>query len=170
MSQHKHIASALRVAAIAAAALGASALASPAAAQTRIGVLECNVSGGVGFVITSAKALACIFRPADPYAPEYYVGTIRRFGLDVGVTGPGVMTWAVFAPSAYVQGALAGAYVGATASASVGPGVGANALVGGSGETFALQPLSVNVQTGVNLAAGVGEVFLEPAPPPLQRR
>ncbi|HEY8581285.1 MAG TPA: DUF992 domain-containing protein [Beijerinckiaceae bacterium] len=157
--------------ALAAAVAGLCAVASPAAAQTRVGVLECNVSGGVGFVITSEKALACAFRPAGPAPVEYYVGTIRRFGLDVGVTGPGALTWAVFAPSDYVRGALAGGYVGATASATVGAGVGANALIGGSDRTISLQPLSVNVQTGVNLAAGVGEVYLEPAaPPPRPRR
>jgi hypothetical protein len=71
------------------------------------------------------------------------------------------MLWAVFAPTtAKLRGALAGSYVGATAEATVGAGVGANALVGGSNRTITLQPISVQGQTGLNLALGVGGLNL----------
>jgi hypothetical protein len=42
------------------------------------------------------------------------------------------MTWAVIAPTrGFHRGALAGRYVGASGSASLGVGLGANALIGG---------------------------------------
>ncbi|MGO9007174.1 MAG: DUF992 domain-containing protein [Beijerinckiaceae bacterium] len=139
-----------------------------AEATEPIGMLRCNVSGGVGFVITSDKALACIFRP-EHGKTEYYVGTIRRFGLDIGVTGPGRLAWGVFGASTLADHyPLAGEYVGATAELSFGPGVGANALVGGNDRSIVLQPLSVNAQTGIDLAAGVGDLILEAAEPPRQ--
>ena len=146
----------------------AASLAVPAAAQStgttsRVGALECNVSGGAGFIITSSKALSCTFKPTRG-RQEYYVGTIRKFGLDIGATQKGRIVWAVFAPTASMQpGALAGDYVGVSAEATVGAGVQANALVGGFNKSFNLQPLSVGGQTGLNLAAGVSELTLEPA-------
>lgn len=144
-------------------ATAALALALPAMAQTRVGALECNVSGGVGFVITSAKALSCAYTDASGRI-EKYVGTIQKFGLDIGVTGPGRLGWAVFAPSRPGPGALAGEYAGASASVTAGVGVGANALVGGSNRTISLQPLSVQVQSGVDLSAGVGAIRLDFVP------
>ena len=153
----------LTAAAVSIALLG---FAGGAQAAEPIGVLKCNVAGGVGFVITSSKALACTFRP-EHGKTEYYLGTIRRFGLAIGVTGPGQLVWDVL--GAETQGSrypLAGEYAGATAELSLGPGVGANALVGGNDRSFVLQPLSINAQTGIDLAAGVGEMVLEPAEPP----
>ena len=49
---------------------------------------------------------------------------------------------------------------GGTADASVIVGAGANALVGGSNRTVALQPLSVQGQVGINVAAGVAGLEL----------
>ena len=135
----------------------------PAHAQTRVGVLECNISGGVGFVITSRKALSCAYKDADGRF-ERYSGTIRKFGLDVGVSGPARMVWAVFAPSKPGVGALTGEYTGASASASAIFGLGANALIGGARRSINLQPLSVQAQTGVSLTAGVTALFLQYMP------
>lgn len=141
---------------------------SSADAQNRVkaGVLRCNVSGSVGMIITSKQKLNCIYDPSSPGPDDQYFGTIRRFGLDLGITAGGEMIWAVFAPSAPVPGALAGAYVGGQASASIAVGLGANVLVGGSNSTIALQPLSVQGQVGLNIAVGVAELLLEYAPPP----
>jgi hypothetical protein len=154
---------------LAAAALALLA-AAPAQAQSarppsKLGVLECNVGGGVGFIITSSKALACTFRSARRGGPrETYVGTIRKFGLDVGATGKGRLVWAVYAPTtSWRAGALAGTYGGASAEATAGAGLGANVLVGGSDRTISLQPLSVQAQTGLNLAVGVTDMELERA-------
>jgi len=71
------------------------------------------------------------------------------------------MVWLVFAPGKVVPGALAGTYVGASAGATVGVGVGVNALVGGGNKQITLQPVSVEGNTGLNLAAGVAEIKLE---------
>jgi hypothetical protein len=73
------------------------------------------------------------------------------------------MQWLVLAPtkSGYGPGALAGDYTGASAQATAVVGAGANVLVGGSDRTFTLQPISVQTQTGVNVAAGVTSFHLE---------
>jgi hypothetical protein len=150
--------------------IGASAIAlttsvySPAEAQdrTRVGVLDCDVSGGIGMIIGSRKAMNCTFEPAGQGPREAYTGSIGRFGLDIGATSGGRMAWAVYAPTAGGPAALAGTYAGAAADASVGVGLGANVLVGGSNRTIALQPLSVQAQTGVNLAVGVAALTLNP--------
>ncbi len=135
-----------------------------AEAGVKIGTLRCDVSGGLGLIITSSKEMRCFFNSARGYCELYY-GTIRKFGLDLGATSHGVLAWAVFAPTAGARrGALAGDYVGADASVAVGAGVGANALVGGFDRSFTLQPLSVEVQSGLALAAGVASLSLRTAP------
>lgn len=131
--------------------------------RTKVGTLTCDISGGIGVIIASKKSVACMFTPAQPGPREVYTGSISKFGLDVGATAGGEMVWSVFAPSNKVFGALAGNYAGASAEATVGAGLGANVLVGGSNRTVALQPLSVQGQTGLNLAVGVSELVLNPA-------
>ena len=156
----------LRLATMLAAAVGlASAFATPAAAQggVNVGNLTCNVSSGWGFVFGSSRALNCTFAGAGGRY-EYYVGNIMKFGVDIGYTQGGVLIWTVIAPAAnLVPGSLAGSYAGGTASATVGVGVGAHALIGGSGNTIALQPLSLEGNSGLNVAAGIGAIQLTPA-------
>jgi hypothetical protein len=138
------------------------ATATPAAAQdkTQIGVLRCNVSGGIGLIVTSKKTMVCRFQPRQGRV-ERYSGSIQKFGLDIGATKRGVLGWAVLAPSRGIRrGALAGNYVGASGEASVGAGAGANILVGGGDRLISLQPLSVTAQSGVNLALGVANLTL----------
>jgi hypothetical protein len=138
-----------------------------ASAQTngvKVGTLVCDVSGGLGMIIASQKSVQCLFNPNQPGPPEAYVGTISKFGLDIGGTTAGQMVWAVYAPTTRVFGALAGTYTGATAEATIAVGLGANVLIGGSNRTIALQPLSVSGQTGLNLAAGVASLSLRPGP------
>lgn len=133
------------------------AAAVPAGAQSRIaaGMLECRGAPSTGFIVGSVQNFSCMFQPVQG-PPHTYQGQIRKLGLDVGVTDRSVLVWTVFAPTNVVgPGALAGGYAGVSAGASVGMGVGANALVGGLNNSFALQPLSVEAQTGVNLAVGV---------------
>jgi hypothetical protein len=143
------------------AAAAAAAFAVPAHALTKVGTLDCDISAGMGMIITSQKGVTCTFTPTQGHRPEVYLGTISKFGIDVGATSGGRMVWAVFAPtSARLRGALAGSYAGATAEATVGAGVGANALVGGSDHTITLQPISVQGQTGLNLAVGVSGLTL----------
>ncbi len=151
---------------LAASALLAGVALVPAAALAGpVGQLYCNVSGGVGLIITSRRALNCEYTPSNGAPHQHYLGTISRFGLDLGAQGPGKLTWDVVSLGGAVgPGALAGSFAGATASASVGVGVGANALVGGANGGLQLQPLSVESQSGLNVAAGVGELSLEYAP------
>ena len=146
-----------------AAALAAPLPASAQANRTKAGTLTCDISAGIGMIIASKKRVTCIFTPSQPRAREVYTGSITKFGLDIGATAGGEMVWAVFAPSDRKFGALSGEYGGATAEATVGAGVGANVLVGGSDRTVTLQPLSVQGQTGLNLAVGVAGLELRPA-------
>ncbi|MFC7396946.1 DUF992 domain-containing protein [Chelatococcus sp. GCM10030263] len=138
----------------------------PAAAQrgeNRVGRLTCNVSGGPGLLITSAKALSCVYHDRAGWQ-DHYVGTIRRFGLDLGATTGGTLVWDVLSTSRSARrGALAGGYGGVSGEATAGAGVGANLLVGGSRRSFSLQPLSVQGQRGVNIALGVAALELAPA-------
>ncbi len=138
--------------------------AGPAAAQRlKAGVLTCDVTAGVGYIIGSSKSVFCNFSPEQQGPPEAYVGSISKFGLDIGATKSGVMVWAVFTGTGgFGPGFLAGDYVGATAEATVAAGLGANVLIGGSGRTIALQPLSVSSQVGLNLAVGVANLRLQP--------
>ena len=142
------------------------ALAGPVAAQdaqrVKSGTLSCDVSAGIGLIIGSQKQVQCIFTPSRPGPREIYVGTIGKFGLDLGVTAGGQMVWAVFAPTTRPLGALAGRYSGASAEATVGVGAGINVLVGGSNRTITLQPVSVQGQVGFNLATGVTGLTLAP--------
>jgi len=143
-------------------AAGISAQGTPAQAQAgvRVGTLSCNVAAGWGFVFGSSKALRCVFS-GGPGRVEHYAGSISKFGVDIGYTQGGVLVWAVLSPSANVaRGALSGDYVGATGSATVGVGAGANVLVGGSNRTISLQPVSIEGNTGLNVAAGIGAVSL----------
>jgi Protein of unknown function (DUF992) len=142
----------------------AFASADPAAAQRiKAGLLTCDVSGGIGLIIASQKQVSCVYAPDLPGPQEAYVGSFSRFGLDIGVTGGGVMVWAVFTDTTRGPGFLAGDYVGASGEVSFVAGLGANVLVGGSNRTVALQPLSVSGDVGINLALGIGDLSLRPA-------
>lgn len=143
------------------------AMAATATAQapnrTKAGTLTCDISGGIGLIVTSKKDVTCMFTPTAAGPREVYVGSISKFGLDIGATSGGEMVWSVFAPSNKKFGALAGEYAGASAEATVGAGLGANVLVGGSDRTVSLQPVSVQGQAGLNLAVGVAGLSLRPA-------
>jgi hypothetical protein len=153
-----------KIAFVAALALLAGSFEPAAAQRVKTGVLDCDVSGGWGWIIGSVKSVNCLFTPDQPGPREFYVGSISKFGLDVGATGRSQMVWAVYSQTLGGPYALAGDYGGATGEATVAVGLGANVLVGGSNRTVALQPLSVTGQVGLNLAVGVAELRLRPAP------
>ena len=131
--------------------------------RTKVGTLTCDISGGIGLIIASHKDVVCMFTPSQPGPREVYTGSINKFGLDIGATAGGEMIWAVYAPTTRKFGALAGHYGGVSGEATVGAGVGANVLIGGSNRTVSLQPVSVQGQIGLNLAVGVAELNLRPA-------
>lgn len=147
------------------AAAAASLITSAAEAQqsrVQVGVLECRGGASMGFIVGSVTNLGCVLRAAGrPDTP--YVATIRKVGLDLGITPETALGWAVFAPvERFGPGDLAGDYAGAQGSASVGVGLGANVLVGGSANSIALQPLSLQGQTGLNVAVGLQALELRP--------
>ena len=125
-----------------------------------VGSLSCTVAGGMGFVFGSSKDLTCLFTRTDGIA-ERYTGSIKKYGVDIGFTKEAHMIWLVFAPGSIAPGALTGGYAGATASATVGVGAGANVLIGGGSGQVTLQPVSVEGSKGLNIAAGVAEVALQ---------
>lgn len=132
------------------------------ASRVEVGILECRGST-TSFVIGSVTQLSCVFRGSDNQPPEPYNATIRRAGVDLGFPQQVVVAWAVFAPTRGIQrGELSGTYVGASASATVGVGLGANALIGGSNNTIAFQPLSGQAQAGLSVAAGIAGMELRP--------
>jgi uncharacterized protein DUF992 len=140
----------------------AAAVTMPAKAQSdrvQVGQLACSISAGVGLIVGSQRNVSCNFAP-NGGPPEAYTGTITKVGLDVGFTTGGAMVWGVFAGTNRYAGMLSGTYVGAQAEATVAAGLGANVLVGGSNRSVALQPISVQGQTGLNVAAGVGALEL----------
>ena len=151
-----------RLSALFGAAVTFVALSTVAHAQERVqvGVLECRGGASMGFIIGSVTNLSCVLR-IDNRVFDYYVAQIRKVGIDLGITEESALAWAVFAPTRQLgPGDLAGEYAGVQGSATVG--VGANVLVGGSSNSFALQPLSLQGQTGVAVAGGVEGLTLRP--------
>ncbi|HEY7842133.1 MAG TPA: DUF992 domain-containing protein [Bradyrhizobium sp.] len=151
-------------------ALAATSLAAPLrsadaqAPMTRVqvGVLECRGGTSIGFIVGSVTNLGCVLR-IEGVPEDRYIATIRKVGLDLGITEDTALAWGVFAPVARLgPGDLAGTYAGAQGSASLGVGAGGNVLVGGSNNSIALQPLSLQGQVGVNIAAGLESLELRP--------
>lgn len=157
MHHHRFLRAALALAAI---------LLVPDAAQaqqpwTQVGTLLCKVNPNIGFVIAGHQPMECLFTPNSPDPPQAYDGAINTVGLNVGISAGGVLGWAVFAPSNGVPaGALAGDYVGVSGDIGIGVGAGANIMLGGSGRTFALQPLSLQGSIALNVVLGVSSLTL----------
>jgi hypothetical protein len=130
--------------------------------RVQVGILECRGGASVGFIVGSVTNLGCVLR-VDGMPEDRYVATIRKVGLDLGITQESALAWGVYAPvSRLGPGDLSGDYAGAQGSATLGVGVGGNVLVGGSNNSIALQPLSVQGQVGVNVAAGLESLELRP--------
>ena len=147
-----------------AACFGAMTLTTPAPAAphgVKVGILTCHVHSGWGYVVGSSKGMDCSYKPRDR-GPDYYKGNLSKLGVDIGYTSGGTLVWDVVAPSSDIRpGALEGDYAGATASATVGLGVGANALIGGFDKSIALQPVSVEGNTGLDVSGGIGAMSLK---------
>jgi hypothetical protein len=132
----------------------------------QLGMLTCDVAAGEGFIFGSSKNVTCTFTPANAsLPPENYTGVIHRYGIDVGFTKESVMKWAVLAKSwdGYKAGALGGKYGGVGAEVTAALGVGTNVLGSTHWKECVLQPVSVQGQTGLNIAAGIAELELQPA-------
>ena len=144
---------------------------SGAQAAVEAGGLTCRSTGAVGYVVGAVLNFDCVFAPSGGGPAHRYVGVVRRIGVDLGTTQGVSLGWIVFAPTGSIHpGDLAGNYGGVQGNASVGVGVGANALVGGSNNTFALQPVSAQAQTGLNVSAGLTGLELRSVDGPAPRR
>jgi hypothetical protein len=131
----------------------------------KVGTLSCDVSAGVGLFLFQKQGMLCTFKADAGGPPDNYTGQIAEYGVALGGVAAGHLIWGVIAADSGVpKGALAGTFAGVGAQASAGVGVGANVLIGGTGRAFSLQPLSVEGQTGVNIAGGITTVTLTPAP------
>ena len=136
-------------------AIAAISFATAQSGRVKTGVLECRGGASIGLVVGSSSMLTCVYRGDDRFEDQY-VGILRKVGLDLGITNDVSLAWLVFAPTGRIgPGDLLGTYAGVSGSASVGIGLGANALIGGSQNSVALQPLSVQGQTGLNIQAGL---------------
>jgi Protein of unknown function (DUF992) len=109
--------------------------------------------------------MQCTYTPSlATVPPQYYDGAINTVGIDVGRGAGGQLGWGVFAPTAGVPpGALAAEYVGVSGDVGFGIAGGTNVLAGGTGRTFALQPLSVQGSTAVSAVLGVSSLKLRRA-------
>jgi hypothetical protein len=152
----------LMLCAIVVGSLGAASATSAEAPRVKVGTLTCHEASGWGLVLGSSRHVDCVFSNGEDV--EHYNGAINKIGADIGYKAGARIVWAVIAPADHpTTGALAGTYVGATASATAGLGLGAHALLGGFDRSIALQPLSVEGNRGLNVAAGVGELKLRNA-------
>ena len=130
--------------------------------RVQVGVLECRGGASIGFVVGSVTNLGCVLR-VEGVPEDRYIATIRKVGLDLGITQESALAWGVLAPVARLgPGDLSGNYAGAQGSAAIGVGAGGNVLVGGSNNSIALQPLSVQGQVGLSVAAGLASLELRP--------
>jgi hypothetical protein len=137
----------------------------PGVTGVNVGLLSCNLSPTIGLVVGSLQTMECRFAPAGPFPPEVYTGTFGTLGVDIGVTLAQGLAWQVYAPTAGpLNGALAGTYVGPSGEIGVGVGVGANILFGGSGRSYALQPVSLSGEVALNVSVGVSTVVLRWVP------
>ncbi|MGU3400250.1 DUF992 domain-containing protein [Brucellaceae bacterium D45D] len=151
--------------AVTAPAIAADYVAPPGSGRTQprseVGMLTCEISPAIGVIIGSQQEVDCVFSPSRGRGPvERYTGKITKIGVDVGFINGGKVAWAVWAPTVRPEGALKGRYVGASANAAIGVGIGTNVLTGGSWKTISLQPISVQGQRGLNAAVGVSRLRL----------
>ncbi len=146
----------------------------PAAPQTdasgsslsavQAGLLECRGEFATGYGFGSSRKVSCVFQPSAGEV-HYYVGTLERVGLDIGISDQASMLWAVLATSRTLQpGALAGRYVGVSSGFSLGPGFSANMLASAdASRQITLQPLSVSSDSGLSLSITGATLTLTPS-------
>jgi Protein of unknown function (DUF992) len=143
---------------------GLSLIATSPASAGEVGLLTCRSPQTTGYILWSSQAYNCVFQSSVGGGTQYYSATINRAGAEAGFSNNVILVWAVFAVSPQVgQGTLAGAYGGVSAGAAIGLGARANALFGGFPNSFALQPISVEGETGLNVRATVTGLWLQSA-------
>jgi hypothetical protein len=145
--------------------IGASDSRQSSGQWTHVGTLRCTLNPNIAFTITGHQSMECWFTPKSTDPPQAYQGAINMVGLNIDLAAGGVLAWAVFAPTVGIPvGALAGEYVGASGDIGIIAGVETNILIGGSGRTLALQPVSLGGSLAIKVALGVSVVKLRVAP------
>ncbi len=146
------------------------ALMAPAAAFAgdRIGTLQCRLLGNSLTILVENQQVDCAYNDdAEGATPSHYTGTLTKVGPNISINGQGELAWGVIAATGQVgPGALAGNYVGPGVSAKIGVGGGGAMLVGGSNNTFSLQPFNIEAGSGLGWNAGVESLTLTYVPPP----
>ena len=133
----------------------------------QVGVLECKVVPGsrVNLLVRSTADVECTYNnqgTVERYAGETGIG----LGLDLSFRQDEQMHFAVIAASNDVNPgghALAGKYVGGELTATAGVGLGAKALIGGGNNSFSLQPLALETNTGLGASGGLSFLYIEKA-------
>jgi len=132
--------------------------------KAELGVLTCDKVGmGINLVIHSTAQIECVFKGAGNVEEKYKGETGIGLGIDLQWKKDEKLGFTVLGASDANAGnhALAGKYGGAGGSAAAGVGAGAQVLVGGSNNAFALQPIALSASTGIGAAGGVTYLNLE---------
>jgi len=132
----------------------------------KVGLLSCKTipGSGLNLIIHSTRDVTCSFESSAGAGSEHYRGEMGiALGIDLNISQNETIGFSVLTAD-FKAGThqLAGKYVGAKASATVGVGAGAAVLLGGSNDSITLQPLAISGSTGVGAAAGIGYLYLEP--------
>ena len=143
----------------------------PAAAQQplQLGRLDCTVQPNSrrNLIISSTALVDCAFKPTNGRATNYRGETGIGLGIDLSVKSQDRFSFVVLSAQSsapnYANHPLAGRYYGAEATVSLGAGVGAKVLVGGSGKQFSLAPIGGQATQGTGISAGAGYLYLEAA-------
>src|SRR5258708_30151907 len=99
--------------------------------RVQVGVLECRGGASVGFIVGSVTNLGCVLR-VEGLPEDRYVASIRKVGLDLGITQESALAWGGYAPVARLgPGDLSGTYSGAQGSATIGVRLGGSGLACG---------------------------------------
>src|SRR5258708_33202761 len=86
--------------------------------RVQVGILECRGGASIGFIVRSVTNLGCVLR-VEGMPEDRYVATVRKVGLDIGITAESALAWAVYAPVARRRpGDLSGNYGGGQCAAS----------------------------------------------------
>ncbi len=129
----------------------------------KVGELRCKIPARDKAIhFGSNRKIACRFVRYGRKRTERYAGTIRKFGIEVGVIGPKRLLFAVYAKTRRIRrGALAGEYRGVSAEITVGKGIGGNALFRTGDRRINLSPIGVQEQSGgFNFAGGYARMTL----------
>lgn len=134
-------------------------------AGTKIGTLQCKTvpHSGVNLLIHSTVDVTCEFKSTAGELEHYKGETGIGLGVDLAVKSNETLGYLVFA-SDFKKGEykLAGKYVGGGGSATVGAGVGAQALIGGSNKSVSLQPVVLSSSEGFGVTGGITYLYLQP--------